>query len=170
VIGRTDSAEVQTLIRGVLSACRRTWLVAAVFSLGINLLMLTVPVYMLQLFDRVLMSRSFETLLVLSLMSGIALLALALLDIVRGFLFARLGAWVEQKLGGYVLASHIATSRHSVGRSAYRACEHRLGRCLAAESPGGPGTRTEGLRRREPEPHYFPTRRVQGYCATRGRL
>jgi ABC-type protease/lipase transport system fused ATPase/permease subunit len=70
--------------------------------------MLTVPVYMLQLFDRVLMSRSFETLLVLSLMAGIALLALALLDIVRGFLFARLGAWVEQKLGGYVLVSHIA--------------------------------------------------------------
>ena len=99
---------VQILIGNLLSACRRTWLVAAIFSLAINLLMLTVPLYMLQLFDRVLMSRSLETLLVLSLMAGIALLALALLDIVRGFLFARLGAWVEQKLGGYVLASHIA--------------------------------------------------------------
>src|SRR4051794_3811744 len=100
--------ELQTLIATILWACRRTWLAAAIFSLAINLLMLTVPLYMLQLFDRVLMSRSIETLLVLSLMAGIALLALALLDVVRGFLFARLGAWVEQKLGGYVLASHVA--------------------------------------------------------------
>src|SRR6059036_1820859 len=102
------ATEVQTLIGNMLSACRRTWLAAAVFSFAINLLMLTVPLYMLQLFDRVLMSRSIETLLLLSLMAGIALLTLALLDIVRGFLFARLGGWVEQKLGGYVLASHIA--------------------------------------------------------------
>src|SRR5215831_13008848 len=85
---------VQTLIGGVLSACRRTWLVAAVFSLGINLLMLTVPLYMLQLFDRVLMSRSMDTLLLLSVMAGLALLSLALLDMIRG----------------YVLASHIATA------------------------------------------------------------
>src|SRR5215510_687550 len=99
---------VGALIKGALATCRRTWLIAAIFSLAINLLMLTVPLYMLQLFDRVLMSRSIETLLVLSLMAAIALLALALLDMVRGFLFARLGAWVEQKLGGYVLASHIA--------------------------------------------------------------
>ena len=98
---------VQIFIGTLLSACRRTWLAAAIFSLAINLLMLTVPLYMLQLFDRVLMSRSIETLLVLSLMAGIALLALALLDVVRGFLFARLGAWVEQKLGGYVLGNHM---------------------------------------------------------------
>ena len=95
---------VQILIGNLLSACRRTWFVAAIFSLAINLLMLTVPLYMLQLFDRVLMSRSLETLLVLSLMAGIALLALALLDIVRGFLFARLGAWVEQKLSTRLFA------------------------------------------------------------------
>src|SRR5262249_55944356 len=94
--------EMQTLIGEMLGTCRRTWMVAAVFSLAINLLMLTVPLYMLQLFDRVLMSRSIETLLLLSLMAGIALLTLAMLDVVRGFLFARLGAWVEQKLGGYV--------------------------------------------------------------------
>src|SRR5689334_11775946 len=121
---------VQILIGNLLSACRRTWLVAAIFSLAINLLMLTVPLYMLQLFDRVLMSRSFETLLVLSLMVGIALLALALLDIVRGFLFARLGAWVEQKLGGYVLASHIAIDRPLAVLNSRRA------KCSTAQAGG----------------------------------
>src|SRR5262245_28199943 len=39
--------EVQTLIGEMLATCRRTWMVAAVFSLAINLLMLTVPLYML---------------------------------------------------------------------------------------------------------------------------
>src|SRR4029079_16923914 len=99
---------VQILIGNLLSACRRTWLVAAFCSRSINLLRLTVPLYMRQLFDRVLMSRSLETLLVLSLMAGIALLALALLDIVRGVLSARLGALDGHKLGAYVLASHFA--------------------------------------------------------------
>src|SRR5215510_2581179 len=101
---------VGALIKGALATCRRAWLVAAVFSLGINLLMLTVPLYMLQLFDRVLMSRSVDTLILLSLMAGLALLTLALLDTTRGLLFSRLGAWVEQKLGGYVLAGHIAAA------------------------------------------------------------
>jgi ABC-type protease/lipase transport system fused ATPase/permease subunit len=65
---------------------------------------------MLQLFDRVLLSRSVETLLLLSLLAGAALTALALLDGVRGILSARLGDWVERKLGGYALAASIATA------------------------------------------------------------
>lgn len=100
--------DVQTLTRTVLVACRRAWLVAAAFSIAINLLMLTVPVYMLQLFDRVLLSRSADTLVMLSVMALVALVSLAALDIIRGLLLARLGLWVEQKLGGYLLASHIA--------------------------------------------------------------
>ena len=41
------------------------------------------------------MSRSIETLLVLSLLAGVELLALALLDIVREFLFVGLDTWVK---------------------------------------------------------------------------
>ena len=107
---RRAGTEVQALIADVLAACRRAWLVAAVFSLAINLLLLSVPIYMLQLFDRVLMSRSVDTLLLLSAMAGAAVLSLALLDIIRGLIFARLGAWVERKLGGYVLAGHVAAA------------------------------------------------------------
>ncbi len=45
----------------VITRCRRAFVVAAAFSLFINLLMLTAPVYMSQVFDRVLASRSMET-------------------------------------------------------------------------------------------------------------
>ena len=43
-----------------------------VFSFFANILMLTGPLYMLQVYDRVLGSRSFETLLALSLLVGAA--------------------------------------------------------------------------------------------------
>jgi PrtD family type I secretion system ABC transporter len=107
---RRAATEVQALIAHVLAACRRVWIVAAAFSLAINLLLLSVPLYMLQLFDRVLMSRSIDTLLLLSAIAGLAVLSLALLDVIRGLIFARLGAWVERKLGGYVLAGHVAAA------------------------------------------------------------
>jgi ATP-binding cassette subfamily C protein/ATP-binding cassette subfamily C protein EexD len=106
---RTGSS-TEGLIRGTLAVCRRGFMAAGLFSLSINLLMLTVPLYMLQLFDRVLLSRSTETLLLLSLLAGLALSTLALLDAVRGILFARLGDWVERKLGGYALAGSIVTA------------------------------------------------------------
>ncbi len=98
------------LIRSTLAVCRRGFTAAGLFSLGINVLMLTVPLYMLQLFDRVLLSRSIETLLLLSLIAGAALATLALLEAVRGILFARLGDWVERKLGGYALAGSIVVA------------------------------------------------------------
>ena len=78
-------------------------------SLGVNLLMLTVPLYMLQIFDRVLMSRSLDTLVLLTVVALGALLTLALLDLVRSSLFVRLGYWVEQKLSGYMLGGAITT-------------------------------------------------------------
>ena len=49
------------------------------FSLCINLLLLTAPLYMLQIFDRVLSSRSVETLIYLSLIAFFAFAILAVL-------------------------------------------------------------------------------------------
>jgi hypothetical protein len=52
--------------------------------LGINLLMLTSAFYMFQVYDRVLVSGSVETLLYLTLIALIALATLGLLDMIRG--------------------------------------------------------------------------------------
>lgn len=67
-------------------------LATLLFSIGINLLALTAPLYMLQVYDRVLSSSSVETLLYLSLIAAVALLAFGLLEGVRTRLLGRIGA------------------------------------------------------------------------------
>ena len=87
----------------ILSAARRVVWLVALFSLGINILMLTAPLYMLQVYDRVLTSRSSETLLYLTLAAAIALLTLGLLEAVRSQIMIRLGSWIDRQLSGVVL-------------------------------------------------------------------
>lgn len=67
------------------------WLVA-LFSLFANFLMLTSPMYMMQVYDRVLGSRSFETLVALTVLVGFLFLIMGGLDYVRGRILSRGGA------------------------------------------------------------------------------
>jgi PrtD family type I secretion system ABC transporter len=87
---------------------------AGLFSLVINVLLLAPPLYMLQVFDRVLASRSEETLLVLSLAAAAALLIMALLDVLRARLLAAAGVMLDRRLGPQVLDRLLAhTARQS---------------------------------------------------------
>ena len=56
-----------SIFTDVRANCRGALIAVGIVSLFVNMLMLTVPLYMLQIFDRVLMSRSHETLYFLSL-------------------------------------------------------------------------------------------------------
>src|ERR1700726_5099853 len=55
----------------------------AAFSVVVNLMMLTMPLYLFQLSDRVLTSRSLDTLLMLTLVAVGFIVVLSLLDIIR---------------------------------------------------------------------------------------
>ncbi|WP_158555112.1 type I secretion system permease/ATPase [Fulvimarina endophytica] len=77
--------------------------VLAVFSLAINVLLLVQPLYMLQIYDRVLASASFETLGYISLIAVAALVLLGLMDAVRGLLSARIAARLDERLGPQAL-------------------------------------------------------------------
>ncbi len=90
-------------MRAVSLQLRPYFVLAGLFSLVINLLLLAPPLYMLQVFDRVLSSRSGETLLLLTLGVVIALLTMATLDIVRAQLLAAGGAMLDRLLGPQVL-------------------------------------------------------------------
>lgn len=76
---------------------------AGAFSLFINLLALAAPVYMLQVYDRVLTSRSVETLALLSAIALGALAAFAWLDSIRMQLLARAALHIETAAGARVL-------------------------------------------------------------------
>lgn len=77
--------------------------VAAGFSLLINLALLAPSLYMLQVFDRVLSTRSAETLVMLSLITALALGLMFVLDGLRGRLLALLGGLFERSEGRRVL-------------------------------------------------------------------
>jgi len=84
----------------------------AVFSFFLNLLMLVVPLYMLQVFDRVLSSRSESTLVMLTILAGFMLLVLGVLEAVRARVLVRTGVKFEGLLRNRVFA---AVFERSVG-------------------------------------------------------
>jgi ATP-binding cassette, subfamily C, bacterial len=87
------------------AASRQATLTAFVFSSFVNILMLTAPLYMLQVYDRVLVSRSEETLLALTLLMAFLFLIMGLLDHARSRIMARVGARLQQKLDARVLSA-----------------------------------------------------------------
>ena len=102
-------------MRVYLRQCGSYFLYAGLFSLFINLLLLTVPLYSMQVFDRVLTSRSTQTLLVLTLLATGALLTQLALEIVRGRLLLAAGAKLERLLGPAVLEGTLRQALTSTG-------------------------------------------------------
>ena len=74
----------------------------AVFSVFVNLLMLTGPLFMLQVYDRVLASRSEATLAALFILVAALYALMGVLDHARGRIAARIGARFQQALDGRV--------------------------------------------------------------------
>ncbi|MBY0227611.1 MAG: type I secretion system permease/ATPase [Hyphomicrobium sp.] len=91
-------------------ALRKGIFIVAIFSLFINLLMLTVPIYLFQLSDRVLTSRSIDTLIMLSILAAGLLAVLAILDILRKQILGRVATQLETTLGGPLLASVVTNA------------------------------------------------------------
>ncbi len=98
------------LLKESIKACRDGFIAIAGFSFFINLLVLTAPLYMMQVFDRVLMSRSAETLFMLTLIAGVALMVMAGLEMVRTSLMIRLSNWLDGRLGGNLLSASVENS------------------------------------------------------------
>ncbi|MEM1100261.1 MAG: type I secretion system permease/ATPase [Pseudomonadota bacterium] len=82
------------------------WFVG-IFSFFVNLLMLTGPIYMLQVYDRVLGSRSVETLLALSLLVAFLYAMMGILDYARGRVMGRVGARFQSRLDRRVFSAVI---------------------------------------------------------------
>ncbi len=88
-------------------ACGKSLIAVGLFSLAVNMLMLTVPLYMIQVFDRVLSSGSVDTLVMLTVVALGALLMFGTFDMLRNMVLARTGAKLESALGGPLLAASI---------------------------------------------------------------
>lgn len=78
-------------LQKVLGTCRRSFIYVGTFSLFINLLMLVPPLYMLQVYDRVITTRSQETLLMLTLVVVFLFVVMGGLELMRSRILVRIG-------------------------------------------------------------------------------
>ena len=100
-------------IRAAFAESRRLFTVIAIFSIFVNLLMLTGPIFMLQIYDRVLSSRSEATLVALAGIVAFLFLMMGLLDHFRARVLARAGARFQARLDPRVLGAILTRAGRS---------------------------------------------------------
>ena len=88
-----------------LASFRGAFVAVACFSGIINVLMLSGSLFMLQVYDRVLPSRSVPTLVALMLLVAMLYAVQGLLDMVRARVLARIGAGLDELLSRRVFDS-----------------------------------------------------------------
>jgi PrtD family type I secretion system ABC transporter len=85
-----------------LRACRSAFIGVGVMSCMINLLYLTGSIFMLEIYDRVLPSRSIPTLVGLVILAGGLYIAQGALDLIRGRILVRIGTSLDEALNARV--------------------------------------------------------------------
>lgn len=112
---------------GELRKARRTawhlFTAVAIFSAAVNLLMLTGPLFMLQVYDRVLASRSVETLTALFVLVVFLFGLMGLIDIARNRVMTRIAARFQDQMGPRVFE---AALRDGAGQGGQNATESGL--------------------------------------------
>jgi PrtD family type I secretion system ABC transporter len=100
----------ETPLKESLLACKVMLKYILFFGCMINLLLLSTPIYSMQVLDRVLSSGNLDTLLMLTLVIVLALVLLGFLQGARSFAMNRMGNWFEKKLSETVFASSVNAS------------------------------------------------------------
>lgn len=103
-------------LRRSLRASWRLFVSSFIFSIFVNALMLTGPIYMLQVYDRVIGSRSRETLFALTILVAFLYLMMGVLDYARGRVMARAGARFQALLDYRVFSAVLKQAGLAAGR------------------------------------------------------
>ena len=96
-------SKIRLTPRGALQLLSRPLLIAFAFSFFVNVLTLTLPIYMMLVFDKVLASRSLETLIALTAMASFALVCYGLLEGVRARLAFSIDRWLDESMTDEIL-------------------------------------------------------------------
>jgi ATP-binding cassette, subfamily C, bacterial EexD len=95
---RRDASPGRAALSSALRQARGAFVAVGGFSLFVNLLMLTVPMYMLQVYDRVLISRSEDTLVMLTILAVSLLAVNSVVEFFRSRILVRVGARLDEAL------------------------------------------------------------------------
>ncbi|WP_426534635.1 type I secretion system permease/ATPase [Bradyrhizobium sp. McL0615] len=102
---RSSDNEFRDVLGSGLANARRNMVTVGVFSVAVNLLVLAIPIYLFNMSDRVLTSRSTDTLVMLTIIVVIAIAAHVLMDMMRRIILMRIAVETEARLGGPVLSA-----------------------------------------------------------------
>ncbi|CUX57623.1 putative ABC transporter family, HlyB subfamily; putative protease secretion (ATP-binding protein) [Agrobacterium fabrum str. J-07] len=115
-------------VAAALRATRNAFGSVALLSAFTNILMLTGPLFMMQVYDRVLSSRSVPTLVALSMLAIVLYLFLGILELIRSRILSRIGERIEEQLGGptfdAVMLLPLRMSKKEVAAQPVRDLEH----------------------------------------------
>jgi len=110
LIPKTSSTDENDLIIKAISYLKNSFWHCLIFSSIINILSLALPIYSMQVLDRVLGSSSIETLIFLSLIVFIAVVAMNFLTNVRDYAFSFIANSFEKELSGITFSCNIKDS------------------------------------------------------------
>ena len=99
-----------------LAAVRRNLLLVFTLTCATNFLVLAIPIYLFQISDRVLTSRSVDTLIMLTVVIVGAVVLQSILDAVRRFMLMRTAVEVAARLGASILSAAAHSSLNGSGR------------------------------------------------------
>lgn len=105
----------QSLKKG-MGAVRSNLMFVMLMTCATNILILAIPIYLFQISDRVLTSRSTDTLIMLTIVIGGAVFLQAVFDAVRRFVLMRTAVEVAANLGTPILSAAAAASLNGTGR------------------------------------------------------
>ncbi|ANK75893.1 ABC transporter (plasmid) [Ensifer adhaerens] len=97
------------------SAFRRSVIDLGLFSTVVNVLALTSPLFLIQVYDRVLPSSSIETLVYLTIIAFLAFAFLGLLDVIRAIYAVRMAAKLDSELGATAFENLVAATGREPG-------------------------------------------------------
>lgn len=102
-------------VKAAVSASRRALNATFLFSAVINILMMAGPLFMLQVYDRVLSSGSFPTLVTLSIITAGLYGIIGMLELARSRIVSRIGAEIDQRLSDRVFEAALRKSLATQG-------------------------------------------------------
>ncbi len=102
---RSPQGSARSELAAALSSCRGAFIGIGLISAMSNVLMLTGAMFMLEIYDRVLPSRSVATLVGLATLAGGLYAAQGILDLIRGRVLVRIGSALDETLSGRIYNS-----------------------------------------------------------------
>jgi len=113
---RLTPVEFTASLKAAIGTIRHNLAIVMVFTVACNVLVLAIPIYLFQISDRILTSRSLDTLVMLTLVIVGAIFLQAMFDAVRRIILMRTAVEFAAQLGAPVLSAAARASLHSNGK------------------------------------------------------